>query len=324
MLWAAVVVALVFVAAWEAFWRLHGFTPSLVDDAGLWAARREHLCDDGGRAVALLGSSRMQVAIDLAEVERRRGIRPLQLAIDGNSGVPVLEDIAAEPCFVGTAICDLNEDHLRSLVDRETSVASEWTRQYRERTLFSRFEWSVRQAVQQAFVFRLPELGLSSLATALRTRRLPVPSYTTITRERWRQADYSKVDIEAFRQHRESLVEDAYAAQAPLSAEAFRRALDRLDAIVDRIQSRGGRVVFVRLPTTGRHWELDASRYPKKDYWDVLASRVRARTIHFKDHASLASYRCPDSSHIDYRDATAFTADLLDIVGASAASAQMR
>jgi hypothetical protein len=37
-------------------------------------------------------------------------------------------------------------------------------------------------------------------------------------------------------------------------------------------------------------------------------------TVHFKDHAALAGFACPDTSHIDSKDGPAFTRGLLDVL----------
>jgi hypothetical protein len=50
--------------------------------------------------------------------------------------------------------------------------------------------------------------------------------------------------------------------------------------------------------------------FPKKDYWDAFAARTSALCIHFKDLPQLASFDCPDLSHLDRNDAPRFTMEL--------------
>jgi hypothetical protein len=69
-------------------------------------------------------------------------------------------------------------------------------------------------------------------------------------------------------------------------------------------------VVFVRYITTGEHYELDEKYYPKSKYWDQFAKKTEAVTIHFKDVPELSNFECPDTSHLDFRDAPRFTVSL--------------
>jgi len=85
-----------------------------------------------------------------------------------------------------------------------------------------------------------------------------------------------------------------------------------VELMVQRIRQRGGQVVFVRYPTTGEHYEMDVKAYPKKLYWDHFASKTSAVTIHFADVPSLRGFDCPDTAHLDYRDAPRFTLALAE------------
>ena len=77
--------------------------------------------------------------------------------------------------------------------------------------------------------------------------------------------------------------------------------------MVRRIEDRGGRVVFVKLPVSGELVRFEQKRFPRQRYWDVLAASTSAVTIHCADHPELAGFECPDGSHLDYRDARVFT-----------------
>ena len=47
-------------------------------------------------------------------------------------------------------------------------------------------------------------------------------------------------------------------------------------------------------------------------YWQYLADTTSATTIHFLDVLGMADFDLPDTSHLDYRDAPAFTSILLE------------
>ena len=81
-----------------------------------------------------------------------------------------------------------------------------------------------------------------------------------------------------------------------------------------RIEARGGQVVFVRMPTSDEHWELDERYYPRAQYWDRLGSITGVATVHFADDPRTSAFSCPDTSHLDYRDAPRFTEGLLEVL----------
>jgi hypothetical protein len=123
---------------------------------------------------------------------------------------------------------------------------------------------------------------------------------------------------------REEIIRDEYARLPRLSREEFAEAVGRLEQTVGRIQERGGTVIVIRMPTSGAHWELDEARYPKHEYWDAFPRRTSARAIHFKDQPTLAGFACPEGSHLDARDAPAFTAALAELLTDPAPLAESR
>ena len=84
------------------------------------------------------------------------------------------------------------------------------------------------------------------------------------------------------------------------------------ELFVRKIQGRGGRVVFLHMPISGRLLERDRLCAPKKYYWDQFARQSSAICIHFEDVESLRHFECPDDSHLDQRDDPRFTNALLD------------
>ena len=75
--------------------------------------------------------------------------------------------------------------------------------------------------------------------------------------------------------------------------------------------ARGGKVVFIRFPTADEHWDLDRAHYPRSEYWDRWANRSKAAFLHFMDVPEMQKFELPDTSHLDERDAPAFTESLL-------------
>ena len=142
---------------------------------------------------------------------------------------------------------------------------------------------------------------------------LPGPIYLVTRTDRSRLANYDLVDVDALRRTRIEALKKAM-TRGPLNAEVWMKDVAKVEPYVTRIQSRGGRVVYVRFPTEGEHWEVDQQFTPKSEFWDQMAAFTSAETIHFKDFPTLSHFRLPDSSHLDETDVPAFTSALLDIL----------
>src|SRR3954464_11955305 len=97
----ALVLFAVMLAAWEIYWRNFGVEPSYRNSDGQWAMQRHRIDDGDGAKTVLIGASRVLFDVQLPVWERATGERPIQLAMEGTSPVPVLEDLANDSHFSG-------------------------------------------------------------------------------------------------------------------------------------------------------------------------------------------------------------------------------
>ena len=91
----AVVLCAMLLGAWEGYFRGVGARPATVNSDALWALQRERINHGEGDATVLIGSSRVLFDVQPAVWERLDGRRPIQLALQGTSAVPALENLAA-------------------------------------------------------------------------------------------------------------------------------------------------------------------------------------------------------------------------------------
>jgi len=87
--------------------------------------------------------------------------------------------------------------------------------------------------------------------------------------------------------------------------------LERIRVAVDKVQARGGRVVFVRPPSTGQVRELERQFSPREQTWDLMLQVTGAAGIHFEDHPDLAAFDCPEWSHLTAADAVGWSRALM-------------
>lgn len=309
----AAALAAVALGAIEYAWRCRGHRPSTTDDLDLWAVQRARVY--GGRdTVVLVGQSRMQ--LDFAtDVFRARfpGRDLVDLAVEGEPPMATLRDLCEDEAFCGLVLCEA-DPHLFERIERERQWP--WVRHYHERCLIgARVERALASWVQATLVVRNPQVKLSRVALdAIQRRPWPSPHYVTTRADRSKAADYRLVHLTSHRANRIARRSAAYRTRAIPAPEQWQAEVAEVVPWLRRLEARGGRVVFVRLPTSGEHWQLDERYYPRARYWDGLAAITGAPTVHFADDPRTAGFDCPDTSHLDGRDAPAFTAALLEVL----------
>ena len=81
----ALLLLVLLVGAWEAYWRNFGARPGYRNTYGLWAIQRRRIDAGEGDATVLVGASRIYYDLELPVWERLDGKRPIQLAFEGTS-----------------------------------------------------------------------------------------------------------------------------------------------------------------------------------------------------------------------------------------------
>jgi hypothetical protein len=300
----ALLLGIAVVGAAEAHWRAKGFAPSVVDDLDLWCAQRD-IANSGRDVVAVLGGSRAQLGFAVPTfVSAFASYRVADLTQDGKGPMAALQDLAIDPSFTGIALVDTEADNLISGGWRDQSANVQHYR--RLWTLARQADRATETAVQSALTTVRSELGLRNL---IAHRLRPSVPYITMTRDRWRPADYSRLDIVKHREHRVARVQETLQPPqtSPSKLAAWRRDVTEIDRWVKMIQARGGQVAFVPFVRTDESREAVQAMYPRQLYWDYFAAHTSAVCIHYLDVPALRSFECPDTSHLDYRDAPRYT-----------------
>lgn len=295
----------------ELFVRSRGFAPSVKDDEYMWSIERARAADNSPRTMAILGASRILLAFSpQAFREALPDWTYVQLAKQGSFPLAPLRDLAFDPSFRGVALVDLPEGGFDSF-NSESQQPLVATYHKGWRTVGQLGERVLETAVQ-SHVALLATSGLRTISSIFLEGRFPAPFYTTTFADRTKYADYNLTDVERRRLVQLARIEAGGVGQA--NPDVWLQKALSLELHVALIQSRGGEVVFVRMPTCDARWDRDEMFYPKADFWDRFARSTRAQTIHFKDVPALAHFECPDTSHIASKDGPAFTRGLVEVL----------
>lgn len=306
-------IVIIVLGGWELFWRTRGFQPTIQDDWGIWAKIRHEAVNQGNHAVILVGASRIQAGLHPDIFERLTGTHPLVLAIDGSHPIPVLENLAEDNRITGKIICSFIPMFLGENSE-DFGRARKWINKYQEQKWSSRIENWLSLRVQHSFVFRYTGLLPDQLWVNFKDRKWPGPLYAVMRADRYRAIDFSMTDAERILRGRIEREREFQKKAEPLSDKQFMSKVIRINQLVEKIEKRGGKVIFVRFPSSGVVRQLENEKWPRQKYWDVLAANTRAESIHFEDYPSLSKFNCPDGSHLDVLDAKEFTRSLADIL----------
>jgi hypothetical protein len=293
--------------AYEAFWRRVGLVAELQDTAELWAEKREAADDAGADALAIVGSSRFQVGIDPQVLAQEfPSKRVFQLAISGSPGLPVLRDLAQDPRFRGTVLCEVTPtSSFTALRNILKGRPVEWSEYARTRPAVAPWEGALRQFAQEHLV--ILSSGLSSvelLERLAKSRGFPTPPYATFRSDRFRDADYTRVDTKAMLQHWVS----GFAKGVSPPNEAEQSALfAAMRGWTEQIERRGGHVIFVRMISSYGVLELEERTLPTARYWQPFLAETGVKGLHFSELPGIDDLRCPEGSHLSGDGARRFT-----------------
>ena len=305
----------------EALWRARGVRPSVPDSGELWAWHRLSVRDGGGseteraEPTVLVGSSRVQWGFDPDTFARRFPNRRLvQLSVVGDDATAALADLAADESFHGTVIAGFLEE---PPVPVPGSAVADYVRVAdRGLGVVDRAELTIQAAASGCVTRRTECSWQKVLAGLLKGRGLPGDT-------RWTRGFDRHPRLVPGRASEDGEPIDPWrdVPESRWTAAQWRdRAAAQL-AAARRIAARGGRVIFVRFPTSGPLRERVARRYPKSEFWDEFVARLaaadrvtpgRLSAVHYEDVPALRDFDAPDGSHVSLNARPAFTAALLD------------
>ena len=304
-IWLLIFISLVlFIVVWDGFWISRKIGPLPKDDAKLWSYHRKRVVSLGKKAVVLIGSSRMQMGLDQGKFTQLTGKKTIQLAVAGESPIPVLQNLAEDDSFNGTIISDFSEYLIyeRETNSNSTHVVDEWVKEYKESKSSDDLEFMLRGYGR--YVLANPTLGKNlpdSLGNLITGKVFSNRSPQQIVHETKQSyfdrtlifdLDYllSKKEIDAMLEVNKNgsikTLRDFF-TNTPPNRKQFLEIVNKIETFVQQIQSRGGKVIFVSFPMSGELEKLNDVVFPREVYWDVFAAKTSATTIHYKDYLQL-------------------------------------
>ena len=226
-----VVLAMVWLAGYEVFWRSRGFVPSLTDNEALWCSTRRLATDD---AVVIIGSSRLQIGLDPAVLSHALDGRPVvQLALNGGNPIPALLNRANDPAFKGVVLLEYMPRRLFTPDTLSVSRTRGFVASCANPSLVAPTEAKLSAQLQQHVVLFASEVQLIALLSyASHHHGLPHEQHEIVRADRFTPIHFQPG-------YQAGGTDDIW--ETPLSPDALAARAAEMRVAIDQIRARGGR-----------------------------------------------------------------------------------
>jgi hypothetical protein len=326
-----IVVLIVFAAAaaWEIYIRSIGYAPTLNDTEDLWVQARRRVKPE---SVVIVGESRPLFDLDLDELEKGLGKRPVQIALAGSSASPILADLANDERFHGTVICSIVPGMFFAPGGPLVETSEKALKRYRDQTLAQRASHHLGMFLEEHIAF----LKQEDLRLDVLLKQLPIPNrpyaqvpptfppyFQTVDRERrTRMTERCAQPGSELAKRIQQIWLPLFTPPPPptyVPKEVFIEGMGKAiearfrdtAAAVEKLRARRGKIVFVRFPFSGELKALEDRLNPRARDWERLLKDTKAPGIHFEDFPELASFQCPEWSHLSAGDSVEFSKRLV-------------
>jgi len=290
----------------------HGYAITVQDDADLWSMEYDKL-KSAPNGVALLGASRTEFGIDPAQLSRELGRPVAMLPVNGTVPLATLRALSQDEHFAGLAVVGMDA---RGLQRKHWEMQQEYIDHYKKRwTLARRIHRTLLTELQERLVLVRSAFSAVNIAERfLNHHGMPLRDHIVVRADRVGFIDYHHPDLAWTHAARVIGLKEYYRDNPPTPPDEWLADLTVVSGWIERIQRRGGRVVFFREPESDESLALDEANFPRDRYWDAYARIAPAMMIDFRDVPTFLTFALPDTSHIDGSDVPRYTAAFADLL----------
>jgi hypothetical protein len=331
--WRGIAVAVLFIVtaatfAWEIRVRSLGYTATLNDTEDLWTQVRRRVQPE---SVVIVGDSRPLFDLDLDELEKGFGKRPVQLALPGSCAYPILADLVNDENFHGTIICSIVPGMFFAPGGPLLETSEKALKRYRSQTIAQRISHHLGMFLEENIAF----LKQEDLTLDILLKKLPIPNrpnaqvppalppyFQTVDHERRVRMTEQCARPGELQRRIQQIWLPLFTPPPPPShvpREAFMESMGKAVearfrdtvAAVEKLRARGGKIVFVRFPNSGQLKALEDRLSPRAQTWEPLVKSTNAPGIYYEDFPELSGFTCPEWSHLSAGDSVEFTKRLV-------------
>jgi hypothetical protein len=324
----AVLLVLGATLAWELYVRSMGYAPTLNDTDDLWTQVRRRVQPE---SLVVVGESRPLFDLDLDELEKGLGKRPVQLAIAGSCAYPVLADLVNDETFHGTVICSIVPGMFLAPGGPLLETSEKALKRHHSQTVAQRASHHLGMFLEERIAFlKQEDLTLERLLANLPIPNRPnaqvpptfPPYFQTVDHERRMRMTEKCAQPGELQTRIQHIWLPLFTPPPPPSyvpKEVFMEKMGKAvearfgDTVanVNKLRARGGKIIFVRFPNSGELKALEDRLSPREKTWDPLIKSTGAPGIYYSDFPELSGFNCPEWSHLSAGDSVEFTKRLV-------------
>jgi hypothetical protein len=316
-----------FFVSWEFYLRNKKVNVAFDDGPALWSHKRGLVYQPAYKATVFIGSSRIKYDLDIDTWRKRTGEDAVQLAMEGSSPLPALDDLAADKDFKGKLVIDVTEGLFFSSNPRNFDDPNRNIAYYKDLTPAKKFSFKLNKGVESKLVF----LDRDNYSLTAFLDKLRVPNRPGVFAMPIFPMEFGRTSFDRQALMTDEFVKDTSLQRRVTNIWEFFRSVNKtppasgalLDSFfiaiknnVDKIRARGGQVIFVRTPSSNPMRMGEQKAFPRSQYWDSLLTVTGCAGIHFEDYPEISNFVCPEWSHLSPADAIVFTNHFVDILAA--------
>lgn len=318
------IIVIIMLTSWEIYLRNKGFDTSYYDDPALWADKRKMVYEPSDKATVFIGSSRIKFDTDIDTWESITGEHAIQLACVGSTPLPVLDNLANDEKFKGKLVIDVVEGLFFSLHGADRRPV-ENIKQYKEQTPAQWASFHINHLLESKLVFLDKEWN--SLGAKL--DELPLEDREGVRNFKGFPSDFGRVKFNRQEYMTDKMAGDTSISNKviaiwqmfgranttpPITGKTLDSVFTAIKTSIDKIKARGGKVIFIRPPSTGSFLAAETRFFPREKYWDKLLPATGTDGIFYTDYPVMANLHCPEESHLKLSDAVVFTKEMIRIL----------
>lgn len=312
------------IAGWEYYLRSEGFVIGYNDDEALWANNRAMVYAPTDKTTVFIGSSRIKYDLDVETWEKTTGEKAVQLAQGGSNPRVGLVNLGNDEKFKGKLIIDITEGLFFRPEDDEQILSR--LKYYKEATPAQHFSAKTDWVLESKFIF----LDKSNLSLGALLDQVSIPERKGLDFDAIFPTRFSYINF-----NRQSIMTKEFVSDTNLQrkvkdiwtnfgglkrrnvpkGDTLQKVMAEAVAAVAKIKARGGKVIFIRTPSSGGAYrEMELINFPRAEYFDQLLLLTKSNGIYFTDYPELKDFICPEWSHLSPADAVLYTKGLIKIL----------
>lgn len=322
---AVILICATFIS-WEIHLRSEQRGLSYDDGGSLWSDKRKQVYEPIDKATVFIGSSRIKYDLDIPTWQNITGDHAIQLANVGSSPRIILDDLANDKDFKGKLVIDVTEFLFFSPASFVDKTPLENLDYYKKETPSQKFSFAINHALESNLLFLdKEEYSLNALLAGTK-----IPNRADVYEFPDFPAGFTPVTFDRQSYMSDSFVKDTNllnqvkgvwamlgkmtAKMPPITDAAIDGIISSVKTACDKIKARGGQVIFVRTPSSGALLAMERMAFPKEKFWNKLLKATGNQGFHFEDYPPIATFECPEFSHLSVPQAVTFTKTFINIL----------